>query len=336
MMKRLFLILITLALILCAHLSSAQNTYLHSTEFISRYTIWLKSFGGSYSIDSPTVKLYDQYVIVSFKDFCLFTDSKGYILGAVSHLDSSDFSKNRDASKTVKLNVAYLESLAGYPSTYRTEQSLFTEYAELIDYIADTEGGLLETDHYSSAYVNSNTGAYISTLYFSSDSTETPLLHYEQLLSVLEADVPLIAKDQSTPLKKSSFALKSNQSISKSTPQPEIMNVSSEYGEFNYKKVARNPEDYIGTKVKLDGHVVQVTGTRTEGYSIRLATNGNYDDILLLRVYSENAPASNILEADDLTVYAVLQGEYTYKTVMGNSITLPIADAKEIVINTID
>ena len=37
--------------------------------------------------------------------------------------------------------------------------------------------------------------------------------------------------------------------------------------------------------------------------------------------------AENILEKDQITFYCVMKGDYTYKSTMGQSITLPLAQA---------
>ena len=87
---------------------------------------------------------------------------------------------------------------------------------------------------------------------------------------------------------------------------------------------------YKNQKFKLTGKVVQVLGNREDGYEIRLATKGSYDDIVYLFVVSD--PGFAILEDDRLTVYALAYETITYKTVLGASITLPAFITDEVVL----
>lgn len=120
----------------------------------------------------------------------------------------------------------------------------------------------------------------------------------------------------------------------KTTPRPQttpyIDNTGRRYIYIDYKNVARNPELYKNTKVFLKGKVVQVVGSRTRGYDIRLATSGSFDDIYYIVVPAEKTPSFNILEGDNLFVLCKLDGDYTYTAVLGNEITLPLATADSI------
>lgn len=102
------------------------------------------------------------------------------------------------------------------------------------------------------------------------------------------------------------------------------------YIDFEYKKVARNPELYEGKIVKLTGKIVQVTGTRSEGYVLRFAVENDIDQMIILAVPMKAMPNYNLLEDDILAVEAKLNGELSYKTVLGAEITLPMAIADEL------
>lgn len=113
----------------------------------------------------------------------------------------------------------------------------------------------------------------------------------------------------------------------KPTPEPTATpDPTKQYGKFDFKSVSRNPENYIGNKVKITGYVLQVLGSRSEGFDIRLATKGHYDNVVYLYIAPDNTPAYNILEDDKITVYATLAGNYTYTSTMGAEITLPLAN----------
>lgn len=120
-------------------------------------------------------------------------------------------------------------------------------------------------------------------------------------------------------------ALFAEDAMPKPTPAPTpTPDPRSLYGKFDFKSVSRNPEDFKGDKVKISGRVVQVMGSRDEGYIIRLATKGRYDNIVYCMIPSENTPDYNILDEDKITIFAVLAGDHTYTTTMGASITLPL------------
>ena len=111
----------------------------------------------------------------------------------------------------------------------------------------------------------------------------------------------------------------------KVTPKP-----YAEYQSFNYKEYSRHPENYLLQKFKLSGKVLQVLGSRKDGYQIRLATSGSYNDVVY--IFIEHDPGFAILEDDKLNVYAVAYETVTYETVLGASVTLPafLADVVEL------
>lgn len=106
------------------------------------------------------------------------------------------------------------------------------------------------------------------------------------------------------------------------TPVP----VVNGYPALDYIKLSRNPENYIDSKAFATGRVVQVIGSREDGYDLRFAVNGDSDKMIYLVILpGEAMPASNILDDDELEVFLTLKGDYSYETVLGSTITLPIA-----------
>ena len=90
---------------------------------------------------------------------------------------------------------------------------------------------------------------------------------------------------------------------------------------ITYSQLARTPDEYRGEKCKFKGKVVQVM----EGsgvYNIRLAVGGNYNNIIFI-IASTSVTEQRILEDDYITVYGTSTGIYTYKTVMGNELSIP-------------
>ena len=102
------------------------------------------------------------------------------------------------------------------------------------------------------------------------------------------------------------------------------------FTDFDYTEFFRYPEKYYGTKIVLKGKVLQVLGTRSSGYEIRLATAGS-DDVVYVRVPFD--PGFNILENDRLTVYAEMRNPFTYTSTFRNSVTIPSANADSIKLN---
>lgn len=115
---------------------------------------------------------------------------------------------------------------------------------------------------------------------------------------------------------------------SKTTADP-LEAIYSDYGKLDYEDYSRYPEQHYGEKVVLKGKVIQVLGDKTSGFKLRFATSGS-DDIVFVVV--KNKLDFNILENDRLTIYATMDGTFTYDSVLGQQITLPAAEAVEVVL----
>lgn len=105
---------------------------------------------------------------------------------------------------------------------------------------------------------------------------------------------------------------------------------------YTFEEMARNPNNFKGTNVKLTGEVVQVM---TDSYSTNLRVNitkkGNYSTYYTDTIYVVYHPKSGedkILEKDIVTIYGTSQGDCSYQTVMGSRVTLPNIEAKYIII----
>lgn len=101
---------------------------------------------------------------------------------------------------------------------------------------------------------------------------------------------------------------------------------------YTFDQVARNPDDYDGKMAQFRGKVIQVMQDG-DLYNYRLnVTQGSYglwsDTIMVSYETSGNEP--RILEDDIITVYGKMGGMYSYTSVMGATITLPIIYAEYI------
>ena len=89
---------------------------------------------------------------------------------------------------------------------------------------------------------------------------------------------------------------------------------------ITYDQLSRNPEDYMGEKVKFSGHVLQVIEGDT--IMLRVATDGKYDDVILVS-YSPSIVSSRVLEDDKITVYGTSAGLFTYESTGSGDISIP-------------
>ena len=97
---------------------------------------------------------------------------------------------------------------------------------------------------------------------------------------------------------------------------------------ITYQQLARTPNKYEDEKVKFSGKVIQVL-EETTTTTLRLAVNSDYDQIILLKYYP-GLVSSRVLEDDYITIYGVSEGIYTYESVMGGKITVPLVRVEKI------
>lgn len=90
---------------------------------------------------------------------------------------------------------------------------------------------------------------------------------------------------------------------------------------ITYNQLARDEHEYWYKKVTFKGKVLQVQEGSEENV-IRLAVDGNYDNVLLVR-HLKPRVGDRILENDWITVRGLFNGLASYTSVMGAEITLP-------------
>lgn len=96
---------------------------------------------------------------------------------------------------------------------------------------------------------------------------------------------------------------------------------------ITYEQVARTPDDYEGKKVQFTGKVIQVIEDKSET-QIRLAVDGDSDNIILVGFDPDILNGSRVLEDDLVTVSGTSVGTVSYKSTMGGKITIPAMAAK--------
>ncbi|MGV8957574.1 hypothetical protein [Lactococcus lactis] len=74
---------------------------------------------------------------------------------------------------------------------------------------------------------------------------------------------------------------------------------------------------------KITGKVIQVSDEDDGTATLRVATNGDYDDVYIAQIDSDNWENHRLLEDDQITLYGKVYGLYTYESTMGGNITVP-------------
>ena len=106
---------------------------------------------------------------------------------------------------------------------------------------------------------------------------------------------------------------------------------------YTYEQMARNPENFKGTNVKVTGEVVQALyGTTGVDLRVNITKEGEYTTYYTDTIYVTYTPEEGedkILENDIITIYGTAQGDYTYTSTLGASVTLPLVFGKYIELN---
>ena len=105
---------------------------------------------------------------------------------------------------------------------------------------------------------------------------------------------------------------------------------------YTFEQMARNPDKFKGTNVKLTGEVVQVIdGFASKSLRVNITKNGRYSTYYTDTIYVNYMPKEGedkILEDDIITIYGTAQGEYSYTSTIGTTITLPFVNGKYIIL----
>ncbi|KPN83588.1 hypothetical protein RZ76_05520 [Apilactobacillus kunkeei] len=112
----------------------------------------------------------------------------------------------------------------------------------------------------------------------------------------------------------------SDSSDDESAPNPG--DLSSYNTGITYDQLARNPDQYKKKKVTFTGEVAQVIDQ--DGVSeLRLAVDGDYDNIILVDVSDKVLKGSRVLENDLVTVYGISDGITNYTSTTNQPISIP-------------
>lgn len=108
------------------------------------------------------------------------------------------------------------------------------------------------------------------------------------------------------------------------TEEEIIANYKAKCLGYSYEEIARDPDGYKGTFGKYTGKVIQVL---EEGSIVAMRINitqtrYSYTDTIYV-LYVKDSNESRILEDDIVTIYGENNGLYSYKSVLGATISLP-------------
>lgn len=102
------------------------------------------------------------------------------------------------------------------------------------------------------------------------------------------------------------------------------------YESLEYKSVSRDPDDYTGRYVRFNGKVLQVIED-DDLVAFRIASRGNYDDVVFV-IMEIPEHYSRILEDDRVEVSGKYGGLYSYETVRGDTVTIPMVNAETVIL----
>lgn len=98
---------------------------------------------------------------------------------------------------------------------------------------------------------------------------------------------------------------------------------------YTYDQLARTPNQYEGKKVAFTGQVAQIVENDDED-NIRVEINGTIDDTVLVGFDPDILNGSHILEGDKITFYGTSKGTTSYKSTLGQKITIPAILAEKV------
>ena len=110
---------------------------------------------------------------------------------------------------------------------------------------------------------------------------------------------------------------------------------------IDYKTLSRNPNKHKGENLNFTGEVIQVQESDslfsdTTQVDLRINVTkdeyGLWDDTILATVELPE-DADKILEDDIITIWGECDGDYTYESVLGSNITLPLINVEYFEIN---
>lgn len=90
---------------------------------------------------------------------------------------------------------------------------------------------------------------------------------------------------------------------------------------YSYEEISRYPDKYKGEYATFAGKIIQVLEDESDDVELRLELESG--DVIYIFYTRQSKGEPRILEGDHITAYGTLEGLLTYKTILGQSVTLP-------------
>ncbi len=97
-----------------------------------------------------------------------------------------------------------------------------------------------------------------------------------------------------------------------------------------YNQLIKNPDAYVGTKVKYYGEILQIQESGGGGFMLLYVTNLGYD-IWSEQIWVNYRGHVRGAQGDQLTVYGIVTGSQSYETQIGGETFVPEVEARYIV-----
>lgn len=167
-------------------------------------------------------------------------------------------------------------------------------------------------------------------------STSNTVKNSIQNTTVKETKKVETDEEKAKRLEEERIAKEKAEAAEKARKKKEEENFKNQSEVLTFEQLARNPDKIKGKKVKLTGEVVQVLqGTSSVDLRINITKEdyGYYTDTIYA-LYIPKDGEDKILEGDNITIWGIAQGDYSYTSVIGSKVTLPFINVNYIQINS--
>lgn len=98
---------------------------------------------------------------------------------------------------------------------------------------------------------------------------------------------------------------------------------------ITYDKIVGNPDEYKNKKVVFNGYVLEAYVTDDDFCSMRISTDGKYDDDIFVAYYLEDVDVV-VEEGEKILAFGTFLDMCEYNTLSGRSRTIPLVSAESI------
>lgn len=240
-------------------------------------------------------------------------------------------SKNVNNTNSKSVNYKYISSILNNDSKEKTDKVVVDKNItsnEMEEIYHIRENGNQEYEKYTIWFFSSENNAKESDTYELGEVTrdENGLL---RKLNVREEQEKQELSEKKQKEQEEQEQREAEEKIKKEQEEQEFKNNCKV---VEYEDLARNPDKIKGQDVKITGEVIQVMEDYTTTNLRVNITKSDYDfytDTVYI-TYTPETGEDKILEDDIITIWGTAQGDCTYTTVFGGSVTLPLIEAKYI------